>query len=81
MQSLQNAGAYEVLYSLHSFEDLQNAINQFDPADFDYPTDGVIIEHNDLENGRSLGSTGHHENSMIAFKWNDDTYDTKFIGV
>ena len=72
---------YEVLYSLHSFEDLQNAINQFDPADFDYPTDGVIIEHNDLEYGRSLGSTGHHENSMIAFKWNDDTYDTKFIGV
>ena len=72
---------YEVLYSLHSFEELQDAVNQFDPADFDYPTDGVIIEHNDLEYGRSLGSTGHHENSMIAFKWNDDTHDTKFTGV
>lgn len=72
---------YEVMYSLHTFENLQDAINQFDPADFGYPTDGVIIEHNDLEYGRSLGSTGHHENSMIAFKWNDDTYDTKFIGV
>lgn len=72
---------YEVLFSLHSFETLQEAINQFDPADFGYPTDGVIIEHNDLEYGRSLGSTGHHENSMIAFKWNDDTHDTKFIGV
>ncbi len=72
---------YEVLFSLHSFETLQEALNQFDPADFGYPTDGVIIEHNDLEYGRSLGSTGHHENSMIAFKWNDDTHDTKFIGV
>lgn len=72
---------YEVLFSLHSFETLQEAINQFDPDDFGYPTDGIIIEHNDLEYGRSLGSTGHHENSMIAFKWNDDTHDTKYTGV
>lgn len=53
----------------------------FKPADFALPTDGLIVEYNDKEFGRSLGTTGHHENCRIAFKWKDDTYKTRFLGV
>lgn len=31
--------------------------------------------------GKSLGATGHHENCRIAFKWEDATHKTKFLGV
>ena len=53
----------------------------FKPADFTLPTDGLIVEYNDKVFGKSLGATGHHENCRIAFKWKDDTYKTRFLGV
>ena len=53
----------------------------FDPARYALPADGLIVEYNDKEFGQSLGATGHHENCRIAFKWADQTYKTKFLGV
>jgi len=52
-----------------------------DPATFPYPVDGLIIEYDDLAYGRSLGATGHHENSKIALKWEDELYETQFLGL
>lgn len=43
--------------------------------------DGLILEQDDIAYGRSLGSTGHHENRMMALKWEDELYETKFIGL
>ena len=31
--------------------------------------------------GKSLGATGHHENRLIALKWADELYSTRFRGV
>jgi DNA ligase (NAD+) len=57
------------------------AIASFDPAKFDYPVDGLIVEYDDLAYGKSLGATGHHEKRLIALKWEDETYETTFLGL
>ena len=53
----------------------------FDVKTFPLPADGLIVEYNDKVFGKSLGATGHHENCRIAFKWEDATHKTKFLGV
>ena len=42
-----------------------------DPAGYAYPVDGLIVEYDDLAFGRALGATGHHENRLMALKWQD----------
>lgn len=54
---------------------------EFNPEHYPFPVDGLIIEYNDKDFGRSLGATGHHENCRFAFKWEDETYKTVFTGV
>lgn len=44
-------------------------------------TDGLIVEFNDLDYGKSQGVTGHHSKALFAKKWNDDSYKSKFKGV
>ena len=39
------------------------------------------MEYNDVAYGKSLGATGHHENRLIALKWKDELFETKFLGV
>lgn len=62
-------------------ERIKELVAVFQPKKFAYPVDGLIMEYDDLAYGKSLGATGHHENRMIALKWEDETYDTKFLGV
>lgn len=62
-------------------EQIRNCIDSMDPKSYAYPVDGLIIEQNDVAYGKSLGSTGHHENRMIALKWKDEEYETRFRGV
>ena len=41
------------------------------------PTDGLVLAYNDRAFGISRGTTGHHPNHSIAFKWKDEvTYTT-----
>ena len=46
-----------------------------------FPIDGVVFKYDDIEYGRSLGMTGHHPKSAIAYKFKDDTYQTKLLSV
>ena len=39
------------------------------------------MEYDDIAYGKSLGATGHHENRLIALKWSDELYETRFRGV
>jgi len=43
--------------------------------------DGVIVEYDNLVYGRSLGATGHHENRLMALKWEDELYETECTGL
>lgn len=62
-------------------EEIRNIIAGFKPMDFAYPVDGVIMEYDDIGYGKSLGATGHHENRLIALKWEDKLYETECIGI
>ena len=60
---------------------IETIIKGFEPAHFGYPVDGLVVEYDDLEYGRSLGETGHHTNRLMGLKWEDKLYDTVFLGL
>lgn len=60
---------------------IRDAIEEMDPKKFAYPADGLIMEYDDIRYGKSLGATGHHENRLIALKWEDELFETEFLGV
>lgn len=60
---------------------IRQAVAGMKPEHFPYPVDGLILEQDDISYGKSLGSTGHHENRLMALKWEDELYETKFLGL
>lgn len=46
-----------------------------------YPIDGVVFRHSDITYGDSLGSTAHHPNHSIAFKFMDETATTELLDI
>ena len=46
-----------------------------------YPIDGVVFRHEDIAYGESLGNTSHHPNHSIAFKFMDETVETKLLDI
>lgn len=57
------------------YSDYLDTINTF-TKDYELPVDGVIIRYNDVAYAKSLGSTGHHTQDMIAKKWEDEVAST-----
>lgn len=84
-QFLQRSGFSVVPYIFldagHSGQDIRDTVAGMEPKDFAYPVDGLVMEYEDLRYGKSLGATGHHENRLIALKWADELYSTRFRGV
>lgn len=72
---------YIFLDAGHSGQDIRDTVAGMEPNDFAYPVDGLVMEYEDLRYGKSLGATGHHENRLIALKWADELYSTRFRGV
>ncbi len=58
--------------------EIQDHIDKFDPLQYAYPVDGLIFEYDDIRFGLLQGATDHHENNKIAYKWADETAQTKF---
>lgn len=46
-----------------------------------YPIDGIVYSYNDIAYGKSLGATGHHVRSQIAFKFQDEVEETTLLNV
>ena len=46
-------------------------------ADADIPIDGIVITYNDIALSKSCGRTGHHYKDGLAFKFEDDLFQTK----
>lgn len=61
--------------------EIERVIEEFCPSGFKYPVDGIVAEYEDLEYGKSLGATAHHERRMMALKWRDEVKETYFRGV
>lgn len=47
----------------------------------DFPSDGLVLVLDDIEYGKSLGSTSKFPRDAIAFKWQDETAETKLLEV
>lgn len=45
------------------------------------PCDGIVFKFNDIEYGKSLGSTSHHFRNGIAYKAKDEVYETKLLDI
>ena len=60
-------------HNIESFKD--NAKDQ------GIPIDGLVVKYNDCKYYDSLGKTDHHFRGGIAFKFYDETYETKLIGI
>lgn len=72
---------YKIITADKRAADVRAAIDSFVPKLYKYPVDGLIMEYDDTEYGKKLGSTGHHENRLIALKWQDELFESKFLGV
>ena len=46
-----------------------------------YPIDGCVFGYDDIIYGESLGATGHHLRSQLAYKFYDETYETKLLDI
>ena len=46
-----------------------------------YPIDGCVFGYDDVAYGESLGATGHHLRSQIAYKFYDELYETKLLDI
>lgn len=44
-----------------------------------FPIDGCVFGYDDVAYGDSLGATGHHLRSQLAYKFYDELYDTKLL--
>lgn len=51
------------------------------PAGLDIPIDGMLLRFDSFSYSASLDRTGHHYNDGIAFKFEDDTYETVFRSI
>ena len=46
-----------------------------------YPIDGCVFGYDDVSYGESLGATGHHLRSQLAYKFYDELYETKLLDI
>ena len=48
---------------------------------YDIPSDGLVLAFDDIAYGNSLGMTAKYPKNAIAFKWKDETVETKLLSV
>ena len=50
-------------------------------ASYDIPSDGLVLTYDDTAYGLSLGSTAKAPKHSIAFKWKDETIESKLLSI
>lgn len=50
-------------------------------ADFDIPSDGLVLTYDDIEYSSTLGTTAKFPRDAIAFKWEDQQVDTRLLDI
>ena len=47
----------------------------------DIPIDGIVVTYNDIAYSKSCGRTGHHYKDGVAFKFEDELYETRLRSI
>lgn len=76
---LKEQGFDVVYYKMVTGSTLEEAVLEFEKkiTDNDLPSDGLVVIYDDIEYGKSLGSTAKFPRDSIAFKWADEKKETK----
>ena len=75
---LEKQGFQAVEHFLVKRENVKEVVESFSKrvADFDLPTDGLVLTYDDISYGESLGSTSKFPRDSLAFKWADELKET-----
>ena len=75
---LETQGFQVVEHFLVNKENVEEVVDSFSKrvADFDLPTDGLVLTYDDISYGESLGSTSKFPRDSLAFKWADELKET-----
>lgn len=65
---------------LEEIEDGIKRLKQY-AKDCDIPIDGIVVTYNDIAFAKSCGRTGHHYKDGIAFKFEDEMYETVLASI
>lgn len=78
LQWLKEQGFDTVEYVRVDEGSVADAVNDFENriSAFSLPSDGLVLIFDDIEYGRSLGSTAKFPRDSIAFKWKDEMKET-----
>ena len=78
MEWLRSQGFEIVDYLVVDSSNLLDAIDRYEAsiADFDIPSDGLVLSFDDLEYSEALGQTAKFPRDSIAFKWRDQQAET-----
>jgi len=69
-----------VLVTKDNLEQEVERITRLRPT-LNYDIDGLVLAHNDLKHGLSLGKTSHHFKNAIAYKFEDDEVETPLTDI
>jgi len=80
---LKDQGFDIVDYIIVTGENMAQGVQKFadEIGGSDMPSDGLVLVYDDIEFGRSLGTTAKAPRDSIAFKWSDEIRETKLIEI
>lgn len=78
LEWLRSQGFETVPFRLVDRDSMDTAVSWFEGEvkNFALPSDGLVLIFDDIEYGRSLGSTAKFPRDSIAFKWKDEVRET-----
>ncbi len=78
---LADQGFETVAYRRVNRDNVEDTVKWFAEriADNDIPSDGLVLTYDDIEYGRSLGTTAKFPRDSIAFKWEDELMTTRLL--
>ncbi|MBE5867547.1 MAG: NAD-dependent DNA ligase LigA [Lachnospiraceae bacterium] len=81
MRFLGEQGFAVVEYRMVDRENLLETIQYFEQKveNYEIPSDGLVLAYEDIAYGQSLGRTAKFPRDSIAFKWADETRETRLL--
>lgn len=79
LEYLKELGFDVVEYKKVTGDDLEETVTNFATriSDNDFPSDGLVLIYDNMEYGKSLGTTSKFPRDSIAFKWADELANTR----
>lgn len=78
---LDSLGFTTVYRSLCNSITLNTIVEHMTAKNSKYPVDGLIFNYDNLAYSAALGSTSHHPLDMMAFKWENETFETELMDI